>query len=43
MTIKNSAEWLALVQKKAQDQNVPLDTMLLRDAIYTYAQWKKKP
>jgi len=41
MNIRNSAEWLALVEKKAVDQQVPLDTMLLRDAVYTYEQSKK--
>jgi len=43
LNIKNNAEWLALVEKKAQEQNLPLDTMLLRDAIYMYEQSKKRP
>jgi hypothetical protein len=43
LNIRNSPEWLALVEKKAQEQQVPLDTMLMRDAVYTYLQSKKKP
>ena len=40
--IKNNAEWLARVKKKAQEQNIGLDSMIMRDAIYSYYQFKKK-
>ncbi|MCK9204246.1 MAG: hypothetical protein M0P58_07410, partial [Bacteroidales bacterium] len=43
MNIRNNADWLALVEKKARDQQVPLDTIMRRDAVYTYEQSKKKP
>jgi len=43
LTIKNNAEWLASVEKKALEQNLPPDTMLLRDAVYMYQQSKLKP
>ncbi|MEI7980668.1 MAG: hypothetical protein WCI71_03385 [Bacteroidota bacterium] len=43
MKIKNDTAWLALIEKKAQSQNIPVDSMLFRDAVYTYEQSKKKP
>jgi len=41
LTIKNSPEWLALVEKKATERNIGLDSMVMIDAIYTYDQSKK--
>ena len=41
LKIKNDAEWLANVTKKAKDLNIPVDTMMLLDAIYSYDQSKK--
>lgn len=32
--IRNSPEWLDAIKKKAEDRKVPLDTMILRDAIW---------
>jgi hypothetical protein len=39
--IKASTEWLELVKKKAIINNVPIDTMILRDAIYMTDNEKK--
>ncbi len=41
LKIRNSAPWLAQVEKKARDWNIPLDSMLTLDAIYSYEQSKK--
>jgi hypothetical protein len=32
--IKNSPEWLETVKKKAEERHLPLDSMILRDAIW---------
>jgi hypothetical protein len=40
LTIKNSPEWLAIVEKKAQKLNIGLDSMVMLDAIYSYNQSK---
>ena len=42
LTIKNNPEWLAVVEKKAHDLNIPIDTMVMLDARYSYDQSKKK-
>lgn len=34
LSIKNSPEWLEKVGKKATERNIPLDSMILLDAIY---------
>jgi hypothetical protein len=34
-SIRENKEWLATVEKKAKEQNIPLDTMIKRDAEYT--------
>jgi hypothetical protein len=34
--IRNSPEWLETVSRKAQQQGLPLDTMIMRDAVYLY-------
>jgi len=34
--IRNSPEWLETVRKKAREQGLPLDTMIMRDATYLY-------
>ena len=39
--IRNNAEWLAQVEKKAKDRKISLDSMLLLDAVYSYEQSKK--
>ena len=39
--IRNNPEWLSQVVKKAKDLNISVDSMLLRDAIYSYEQSKK--
>jgi len=39
--IKNDPAWLESVRKKAEKNNVPLDTMLRRDAIYMLNTGKK--
>ncbi|MCK9219233.1 MAG: hypothetical protein PHF97_06810 [Bacteroidales bacterium] len=43
LNIKNNADWLASVIKKAEDRNVTVDSMLIIDAVYSYKQSKKKP
>jgi hypothetical protein len=40
-TIKRTPDWLAAVEKKAQDRNIAIDSMIMLDAIYTYDQSKK--
>ncbi len=40
--IKNNAEWYAQVVKKAADRKIPVDSMLLLDAVYCYGQSKNK-
>jgi hypothetical protein len=42
LTIRNSPEWLAIIAKKAVERNIPIDSMMMLDAIYTYNQLKKK-
>ena len=42
LKIRNSAPWLAQVEKKARALNIPLDSMLTLDAMYSYDQSKKK-
>ncbi len=39
--IKNNADWLDQVRKKADRLKISLDSMLLLDAIYSYDQYKK--
>ena len=41
LKIRNSAGWLSQVAKKAHDRDIPLDSMLVLDAIYSYDQSKK--
>ena len=41
--IKNNPDWLAVVEKKALDRHIPIDSMVMLDAIYTFDQSKKKP
>ena len=40
--IKNNAEWLSLVEKKARNLKITVDSMVMLDAIYSYDQSKKK-
>jgi hypothetical protein len=42
ITIKNNAEWLAVVEQKARKFNIPVDTVVMMDAVYSYNQSKKK-
>lgn len=42
LSIKNNPEWLALVEKKARERSISLDSMVMLDAIYSYDQLKKK-
>ncbi len=42
LTIKNNPGWMAVVEKKAHDLNIPVDTMVMLDARYSYDQSKKK-
>jgi hypothetical protein len=41
LSIKNNPEWCANVTKKAREANIPVDSMMLLDAIYSYTQSKK--
>ncbi len=43
MNIKNNTEWIKQITKNAHDQNMPVDSAILLNAIYTYNQSKKKP
>jgi hypothetical protein len=38
----DNPDWFALVRKKAEAQGVPLDSMLYKDAAYTYTESKQK-
>ena len=40
MNIKNNPEWIAQITKNALEQNMPLDTAIMLNAIYTYNQSK---
>ena len=40
--IRYNAEWLAKVTKKAHDWKIPVDSVVMLDAIYCYEQSKKK-
>jgi hypothetical protein len=40
-SIRENKEWLATVEKKAKEQNIPLDTMIKRDAEYTVREQQK--
>lgn len=42
LEIRQNADWLEAVKKKALDNNVPLDEMITRDATYTYEQKRAK-
>ncbi len=45
MSIRQTPDWLAKVQKKAEEKNIPLDEMIRRDAewIYNEKYGKKNP
>jgi hypothetical protein len=40
--IKNNPQWFAVIEKKARERKISTDSMMIRDAIYTYGQWKIK-
>ena len=40
-SIRRTPEWLADVKKKALERNIPLDTMIRKDAEYLVEQEKK--
>jgi hypothetical protein len=40
-SIRENKEWLSNIEKKAKEQNVPLDTMIKRDAEYTVREQQK--
>ena len=42
LTIRNNGPWIAEIEKKARRLNIPLDSMVTMDAIYSYEQSKKK-
>lgn len=42
MEIRRNGDWLAAVQKKAQDNHLSLDSMIRVDATYTYMQKRQK-
>ena len=39
--ITNSADWFESVKKKAAEWQIPVDSMVMIDARYTYEEWKK--
>ncbi|HNY02382.1 MAG TPA: hypothetical protein PKG48_07340 [Bacteroidales bacterium] len=43
LSIPNNPEWMKNVERKAKLWNVPLDTAMMADAIYSYNLSKKKP
>jgi len=40
--IKNNPGWMTKITRKAKKHNIPVDSMILLDAIYSYDQSKKK-
>jgi hypothetical protein len=41
LSIESNPEWLANVTRKAKELNLPVDSVMLHDAIYSYEQSKK--
>ena len=42
LNIRNNPDWMANVTRKAGELKIPIDSMMLLDAIYSYDQSKKK-
>ncbi|MDP1621066.1 MAG: hypothetical protein Q8M08_01875 [Bacteroidales bacterium] len=41
LNIRNNEEWLELITKNAREQNMPLDSAIMLNAVYSYSQSKK--
>jgi len=42
INIRRDENWFAAVKKKAFDRKMPVDSMIMRDAVYLYDESKKK-